>query len=129
MPIYEYRCQAGCPNFDVIRSMGERRDPVPCEMCGTPTDELVINPSSLYVKSNGYYSEALKGYVGCEADKKVLMKEQGVEELDCSMQSFLTEQRDLRWRAEAKPKKMPEEFAEAWKKTQAEHPTTPENAL
>ena len=35
MPLYEYRCNNCCGNFEVLQSMGEGSDGITCPQCGS----------------------------------------------------------------------------------------------
>lgn len=50
MPIYEYRCDACCKRFEVLRRMGEGTDGLACPECGS---ETIVRQLSTFAATGG----------------------------------------------------------------------------
>lgn len=70
MPYYQYRCEQGCPEFDVFR-MSESRDvAAPCPHCGsvakrvTQYGKVLAHVSSAFTRFANIDKTALKAQMG-----------------------------------------------------------------
>ncbi|MBT7628786.1 MAG: zinc ribbon domain-containing protein [Desulfobacula sp.] len=78
MPIFDYKCECG-KEIEVITRHDENAK---CPECGKEMKRLLTGKIgiSMGVGPYGYYDDTLGAYVSTNAERKRLMKEQGVSE-------------------------------------------------
>jgi putative FmdB family regulatory protein len=79
MPIYTYRCADCAEVTDAYRSVAERDNCPPCEVCGGKTKKIIA-PYRVHSDMEPYYDWNLDTYVKSRKHRKKVMREKGVEE-------------------------------------------------
>jgi len=78
VPLYDYQCECG----KEIEAITHYEKNAKCPECGREMKRLLTGKIgiSMGVGAYGYYDDTLQAYVGTNAEKKRIMKEQGVTE-------------------------------------------------
>lgn len=81
MPVYEFSCSNGCENYEVWRSIDERKSNTDCPSCGANGVRLFHPPmtlsSSLRLSKEAAEPRLLRKQVGTPETPKARLRESG----------------------------------------------------
>lgn len=79
MPRYDYRCRECGELTEAYRSIEDRDNAPPCDVCGKETRKI-ISPYRVHSDIEPYYDDNLQSHIKSRKHRQRVMREQGVSE-------------------------------------------------